>query len=66
MRITQMSYPPTQKATPACPAFAEAPPCGAKAGPTKHVEEPRLRAVTHFGVQARALARGAPLFEKSL
>ena len=28
--------------------------------PTKHVEEPRLRAVTHFGVQARALARGAP------
>jgi hypothetical protein len=30
----------------------------AKAGPTKHVEEPRLRAVTHFGVQARASARG--------
>jgi hypothetical protein len=23
---------------------------------------PRLRAVTHFGVQARALARGAPPF----
>ena len=37
----------------------------AKAGPTKHVEEPRLRAVTHFGVQARALARGAPLFQCS-
>ena len=33
----------------------------AKAGPTKLVEEPRLRAVTDFGVQARALARGAPL-----
>jgi len=32
----------------------------AKAGPTKLVEGPRLRAVTHFGVQARALARGAP------
>ena len=32
-----------------------------KAGPTKRVEEPRLRAVTHFGVQARALACGAPL-----
>src|SRR4030067_1412820 len=27
--------------------------------PTKHVEESRLRAVTDFGVQARALARGA-------
>jgi hypothetical protein len=26
--------------------------------PTKHVEEPRLRAVTHFGVQARVSARG--------
>jgi hypothetical protein len=26
--------------------------------PTKHVEEPRLRAETHFGVQARPLARG--------
>jgi len=26
----------------------------------KHVEEPRLRDVTHFGVQAWALARGAP------
>jgi len=26
--------------------------------PTKRVEEPRLRAVTHFGVQARASARG--------
>ena len=25
--------------------------------PTKHVEEPRLRAVTHFGVQARASVR---------
>jgi hypothetical protein len=33
-------------------------PASAKAGPTKHVEEPRLRAVTHFGVQARASARG--------
>jgi len=30
----------------------------AKAGPTKHVEEPRMRAVTVFGVQARASARG--------
>ena len=29
--------------------------------PLKHVEGPRLRAVTHFGVQARALVRGAPL-----
>jgi hypothetical protein len=29
--------------------------------PLKHVEVPRLRAVTHFGVQARALACGAPL-----
>ena len=28
--------------------------------PTKLVEGPRLRAVTHFGVQARALAHGAP------
>jgi hypothetical protein len=27
----------------------------------KQVEEPRLRAVTHFGMQARALAHGAPL-----
>ena len=27
----------------------------------KHVEGPRLRAVTHLGVQARFLARGAPL-----
>ena len=26
--------------------------------PTKHVEEQRLRAVTHFGVQAWASARG--------
>ena len=36
--------------------------------PSKHVEEPRLRAVTHFGVQARALARGgstSPLFHRS-
>jgi hypothetical protein len=31
----------------------------AKAGPTKHAEEPRLRAVTQFGVQARASARGS-------
>jgi hypothetical protein len=30
--------------------------------PLKHVEGSRLRAVTHFGVQARALARGAPHF----
>jgi len=29
--------------------------------PRKQVEEPRLRAITHFGVQARALAHGAPL-----
>jgi hypothetical protein len=29
--------------------------------PLKHVEGARLRAVTHFGVQARALARDAPL-----
>jgi hypothetical protein len=28
----------------------------AKAGPTKHAEEPRLRAVTHSGVQALNLA----------
>jgi hypothetical protein len=34
--------------------------------PMKDVEGPRLRAVTHFGVQARALARGAPFFEESL
>jgi len=32
-----------------------------KAGPLKHVKGPRLRAATHFGVQARALARGASL-----
>ena len=31
----------------------------AKAAATKHVEEPRLCAVTHFGVQARASARGS-------
>jgi len=34
----------------------------AKAGPTKHVEKPRLRAVTHFGVQARASAPGGSTF----
>ena len=34
--------------------------------PMKHAEGPRLRAVTHFGVQARALARGAPLFQECL
>ncbi len=38
----------------------------AKAGPTKHEQEPRLRAATHFGVQAWALARGAPLFAEVL
>ncbi len=34
----------------------------AKAGPTMHVEEPRLRAVTHFGVQARASTLGGSTF----
>ena len=33
--------------------------------PTKYVEEPRLRAVTHFGVQARALARGGSTLSQS-
>jgi hypothetical protein len=46
------------------PALREA--ASAKAGPTKLVEEPRLRAATHFGVQARALARGAPLLYISI
>ena len=62
-------YPPTQKAT----AFEAGDECvegtlrssyersGVCFGgfrPTKQAEEPRLRAVTHFGVQARASARG--------
>jgi len=43
-----------------CACLREA--ASAKAGPTKHLEKPRLRAVTHFGVQVRASAREGSTF----
>ena len=62
-------YPPTQKATVfetvgECvegtlrSSYERSGVCFGGFRPTKHVEESRLRAVTHFGVQARASARG--------
>ena len=62
-----MIYPPTQKATvfetvDECvegtlrSSYERSGVCFGGFRPTKHVEEPRLRAVTHFGVQALNLA----------
>ena len=65
----ESSYPPTQKATTfktvdECKegilrgSYERSRVCFGGFRPAKHAEEPRLRAATHFGVQARASARG--------
>ena len=54
-----------RRVPPACAKPRLRKPCGGQAlrqgRPSEACEGPRLRAATHFGVQARALARGASL-----